>query len=113
MNEVLLSDTDDRGVTTLTLNRPERRNALNGALVTALLAELERLQDEAATHVVVLTGSGKSFCSGADLQWVKQVVAQGEVPNRKDTRQLARLMQLWRPVFFILALTPSAKPRSF
>lgn len=93
MQEVLLSDTDDRGVTTLTLNRPERRNALDGGLVAALLAELERLQDEAVSHVVVLTGSGKSFCSGADLKWVKQVVAQGDVPNRRDARQLARLMQ--------------------
>lgn len=93
MNDVLLSDTDDRGVTTLTLNRPTRHNALDGALVSALLAEFERLQDEPETHVVVLRGSGKTFCSGADLAWVKKVVADGEVTNRKDARQLARLMQ--------------------
>ncbi len=93
MNEVLVSETDGRGVKKLTLNRPKRHNALDGDLVSALLAELERLQDEPETHVVVLTGSGKTFCSGADLAWVKNVVAEGDVANRKDARQLARLLQ--------------------
>jgi methylglutaconyl-CoA hydratase len=55
------------GVLTLTLNRPEKRNALSGALVEALHAALERADLDAEARVVVLGGAGKDFCAGADL----------------------------------------------
>lgn len=54
------------GVVALTLNRPERRNALSGALIEALLAALAETSDP-SVRAVVLTGAGKSFCSGGDL----------------------------------------------
>jgi enoyl-CoA hydratase len=56
------------GVATLTLNRPEQRNALNGELLSALVEGVKRARDDAEVRVVVLTGAGeKVFCAGADL----------------------------------------------
>ncbi|MBP3529833.1 MAG: enoyl-CoA hydratase/isomerase family protein [Thermoguttaceae bacterium] len=58
---------DDRGVATLTLNRPERCNALSFELLRRLLAELRQIADDASTRLVVLRGAGKHFCAGLDL----------------------------------------------
>ena len=93
MAQVLLSETDGRGVTTLALNRPGRHNALDGELADALLDRLELLEQDPATRVLVITGNGRSFCSGADLDWIRQVTAAGDVANREDALRLALLMQ--------------------
>lgn len=67
MTEVLLSETSGR-VATLTLHRPERRNAIDRSLNEALLAELDRLAGEEAVSVIVLRGSEGSFSVGGDLE---------------------------------------------
>jgi enoyl-CoA hydratase/carnithine racemase len=59
--------TDDGGVTTLALNRPDRRNALTTDLLRTLLDQLDAVQDSPSVRVVVLAGSGGVFCAGADL----------------------------------------------
>ena len=51
------------GVRTITLNRPERRNAINGDLIEDLLSALADAESDASVRVVILTGSGKAFCS--------------------------------------------------
>jgi enoyl-CoA hydratase len=67
MADKLLYEVSD-GVATLTLNRPEQRNALNGELLSALVDGAKRARDDAEVRVVVLTGAGdKVFCAGADL----------------------------------------------
>ena len=67
MAEELLYEVKD-GVATLTLNRPDQRNALNGELLAALVDGMKRARDDDAVRAVVLTGSGeKVFCAGADL----------------------------------------------
>jgi enoyl-CoA hydratase len=63
---VLLVEKSD-GVATLTLNRPEARNALSRELRRALERTLRELQDDPDTRVLILTGAGKSFCAGLDL----------------------------------------------
>ncbi len=93
MVEQLLCETDRRGVTTLTLNRPKKHNALDGRLVVELADRLAELARDQAVRVVVVTGSGASFCSGADLSWVKQVIEQGGAANRCDAQELALLMK--------------------
>lgn len=65
-DEVLLTHRES-GVLTLTLNRPERRNAIDGPLWEALRAGFERARDDPETRVVVITGAGGAFCAGADL----------------------------------------------
>src|SRR6185436_9310460 len=55
------------GVLTLTLNRPQRLNAMNNALIEAMNRELARARDDPAIRAVLLTGTGRGFCAGADL----------------------------------------------
>ena len=56
------------GVLTITLSRPERLNAVDGALTEEMLDVLNELARDPSTHVVVLTGEGRGFCSGMDIQ---------------------------------------------
>jgi len=67
MSQVLLENVKD-GVAVLTMNRPDRLNALSGDLLDALLAALPRLAEDASVGVVVLTGAGRGFCAGGDVK---------------------------------------------
>lgn len=67
----LLVERGARSVCTLTLNRPERRNALDGLLTRRLIEELRALQKDRAARVLILTGAGPVFCGGADLEWMR------------------------------------------
>jgi methylglutaconyl-CoA hydratase len=80
-------------VRTITLNRPERRNAINGELIQDLLSALADAETDAAVRVVILTGTGKAFCSGMDLETLQSVAAQTPDENLGDSRQMARLFQ--------------------
>ena len=57
----------DGAVARITLNRPEKRNALNAALVAELAAALSAAEHELAVNAILLSGAGTDFCSGADL----------------------------------------------
>lgn len=67
MDRLLVSQPAE-GVTLLTLNRPDRLNALDAPMVRELSAELDRLRTDRSCRVVVLTGAGRAFCAGLDLQ---------------------------------------------
>lgn len=70
----------DSGVLTLTLNRPQRLNAMSNALIEAMNAELARARDDAAIRAVLLTGTGRGFCAGADLAGGGTVDASAVAP---------------------------------
>jgi enoyl-CoA hydratase/carnithine racemase len=74
---VLLYDVSD-GVATLTLNRPDKRNALNAELVDALKAGLSEAAADGAVRVVAITGAGRDFCSGADLAELDRISQMSE-----------------------------------
>ncbi|MGQ0594494.1 MAG: enoyl-CoA hydratase-related protein [Gammaproteobacteria bacterium] len=93
MTQSLLFETDRRGVARLTLNRPERRNALDGELVSALLARLAAINGEPEIRVLILTGSGEAFCSGADIDWMRARLVDTPEANRAHAGTLADLMQ--------------------
>ncbi len=84
------------GIATLTLNRPEKRNALNGALVQALKDGLARAAADDDVRVVALAGAGKDFCSGADLAELERISTMGEKENLEDARSLGALFQQMR-----------------
>ena len=73
----------DGGVLTLTLNRPDKRNALSSAVVEALHQALDAADLDAEVRVVVLTGAGKDFCAGADLE---ELLASADASRRRRTR---------------------------
>lgn len=67
-SEPLVLRQDERGIATLTLNRPAQRNALSIALMTALQTELDRIKDDRSVKVVVIAAAGAGFCGGHDLK---------------------------------------------
>lgn len=76
---------DQRGVATLTLNRPEVRNAFNGELIAEVIDRLQHLTDE--VRVLVLQGAGKMFCSGADLGWMMSLASSSSGMNDSNVLQ--------------------------
>ncbi len=73
----LVLEAREGGVTTLTLNRPDRLNALNIELGNALVAALARVGEDPEVRVVVLTGAGKAFCAGGDLTLIRDARDRG------------------------------------
>jgi methylglutaconyl-CoA hydratase len=82
---------DPRGVLTVTLNRPEIRNAFNEVLIEELshVFETEVLKPE--VRIVVLRGDGPVFCAGGDLNWMRKSIELNYEENLKDTRRLSHL----------------------
>ncbi|HEY8539763.1 MAG TPA: enoyl-CoA hydratase-related protein [Steroidobacteraceae bacterium] len=79
----------ERGVATVTLNRPEKHNALDGETLKQLHAALLDVERNADARVVVLTGAGKSFCAGADIAHMRSMMGASEEANYADARLLA------------------------
>jgi methylglutaconyl-CoA hydratase len=88
----LLTDRRSNGSVWITLNRPAIHNAFDDRLIVELTNELTRLAADPAIRAVVLTGSGKSFSAGADLNWMRRTASYGEPENLADARALAKLM---------------------
>lgn len=76
------------------LNRPEVHNALNNFLINDLYDIFEKLNLEDDIRAIVLTGNGKSFCAGADLNWMKSVINYDYEQNYQESLKLAKLMYL-------------------
>ena len=70
----VLSEQRDHGVAVVTLNRPDRRNALSAALLSALRARVAELDASEDVRAIVLTGADPAFCAGVDLKQAKAVV---------------------------------------
>lgn len=86
-------DLDDRGVATLTINRPEIHNAFDDVLINRLLQALESVEVDPKARIVVLRSEGKSFSAGADLRWMRRMADYSESENLKDAMALASLME--------------------
>jgi methylglutaconyl-CoA hydratase len=89
----LLSEIDEHGRATITLNRPEMHNAFDDTLIIALTEELNRLDRDSSVRVVMLAARGKSFSSGADLNWMRRMADYSFVENLTDATTLAELMK--------------------
>ncbi|MGD2067231.1 MAG: enoyl-CoA hydratase-related protein [Gemmatimonadota bacterium] len=93
---VVRRETSEEGVVTLWLNRPEKRNALNGELVGALRRELGRAAADEAVRVVALRGTGPDFCSGADLAALEEIAGMGAEESLADAQALGDLFVAMR-----------------
>jgi len=85
-------------VARITLNRPEKRNALNDALVAGLKDSLTRANEDEVVRVVVISGAGNDFCSGADLAALEKIAAASVEENLEDAYSLMELFLLIRQV---------------
>jgi methylglutaconyl-CoA hydratase len=92
MAENLIVEKRDR-VATVTLNRPELRNAFDDALIARLATTLRVLEDDESVRAVVLAGAGPAFCAGADLNWMRRMAGYGYEDNLRDAMGLALMLQ--------------------
>ncbi|TFY96295.1 enoyl-CoA hydratase/isomerase family protein [Ramlibacter humi] len=92
MKHLLLSTAG--GVTTVTLNRPEMRNAFNDEVITEMTAVLHELGKRPEVRCVVLAGNGPAFCAGADLNWMKSIANYTREQNLEDAGALARMLEV-------------------
>jgi methylglutaconyl-CoA hydratase len=83
---------DARGVLTLTLNQPEKRNALSSQMI-AELTEFAQTVEQHKARAVVLRGAGEVFCAGGDLAWMQQQMAADRATRMAEARKLARMLQ--------------------
>ncbi len=83
----------DGPIAIVTLNRPDKHNAFDDALIVDLTEHLKALDQQPQVRVVVLSANGKSFSAGADLNWMKRVAQYSEQENIHDAMALGRLMQ--------------------
>ena len=81
----------DKNIGILTLNRPEKRNALHPDLVKQMKEKLKEIEKDEAIKVLIITGEGKSFCAGADLSYMDKLREYSSIENEKDSRELAEL----------------------
>ena len=85
---------DPRGVATLTLNRPDVRNAFNEVVIRDLTEWFAHEATKPKVRLIVLRGAGKVFCAGGDLNWMKRSIEVSREENLRDTRELAQLFKL-------------------
>ena len=89
----LLQHLDHRGVLTLTLNRPEVHNAFGEQLIAEMAAVLQRSGEDPAVRMLIITGAGKSFSAGADIGWMRNMIAASAEENEQDALRLAQMLR--------------------
>jgi methylglutaconyl-CoA hydratase len=94
-SEVVLYSVEG-AVARITLNRPEKRNALNDAVIAGLKENLKKAAADKNVRVVVIAGAGKDFCSGADLSALQKIAGASVAENSEDARSLLELFLLIR-----------------
>lgn len=92
MNYKTITLTEESGIATVTLNRPEKRNAISFQLVDELLAALDAIETS-DSQVVILTGAGKAFCAGMDLDELKSLTGKTHEENVTDSALMARMFR--------------------
>lgn len=82
----------DGGLAIITLNRPDKRNAISYELIDELLSALGEVETSPA-QILLLTGAGKAFCSGMDLDNLRSITRRTEAENRADSQRMAHLFR--------------------
>jgi len=96
MTEILT--VKENSILTLALNRPEKRNALNDALINSLKTELKTADTDETLNAIVIKGAGKDFCSGADLSALQKIAESDVLDNLWNAENLMELFALIRKI---------------
>ncbi|MFB9951694.1 crotonase/enoyl-CoA hydratase family protein [Rhizobium puerariae] len=91
--DTLTLETDARGVATLTLNRPDKHNAMSAGMIAELADAARRLAADAAVRVVVLAAAGSTFCAGGDLAWMRDQAAKDRQGRIEGATELALMLK--------------------
>ena len=83
---------DKEDVLWIFFNRPEVHNAFNAEAILELTETFDRIKTDESVRVVVLTGKGKSFCAGADINWMREIIHYSFDQNLKESLQLAEVL---------------------
>ena len=92
MYETLILERDERGVVTLWLNRTDKHNAMSGQMIEELARAARELGEDEGVRAVVLAGRGKSFCAGADLNWMRAQFDAAPDARAAEATKLARML---------------------
>lgn len=89
---MLLTSIDDHGVARIVIDRPDRHNAFDEALIAALTDNFTTLGNDPAVRAIILSGNGKSFCAGADIGWMRRAASWSEAENLADAMKLSAML---------------------
>jgi methylglutaconyl-CoA hydratase len=94
MYSTLLLDISGK-IAHITLNRPDKRNAISAQMIADLQSALDAIEKSHA-RVVILTGAGKVFCAGMDLEMLSAIAKQSPAENQEDSRRIAKMLRrIW------------------
>lgn len=91
--ETLAVTTDDRGIVSLDLNRPDKRNAISAQMIAELADFAARFPTDGRIRAVVLSGRGDVFCAGGDLAWMKEQINADRPQRMREARKLAMMLK--------------------
>src|SRR6202022_4373678 len=93
----------------ITLNRPDKRNAINTQMISELQSALDAVE-KSHSRVVIVTGAGKAFCAGMDLDMLATIAKQSPAENQEDSRRIAKMLRRrWSfPLLMIAAVNVAA-----
>jgi methylglutaconyl-CoA hydratase len=90
--ETITLETDVRGIATLTLNRPDKHNALNVQMIAELTEAANALDADSEVRAVILAANGKSFCAGGDLAWMRAQKDQNRAEKMAGAKKLSGML---------------------
>jgi len=90
----VLTEIGTDGVATVTFNRPDLHNAIDETVIAQFKAGLRQVAGDARARVVVIAGNGKSFCAGADLNWMKRTANYDQEQNYRDALEFTELLSM-------------------
>ena len=93
MTATVKVDMNKRGVARVVLNRPDVHNAFNAGMIAELCDAFHMLGRQDVVRVILVSGEGRSFSAGADLNWMKQAAEQDEAANTADAMKMARMFE--------------------
>lgn len=93
MADTIRIERDKRGVATLWLARPEKHNALSGAMIDEISQAVQELGEDPAVRVVVLAAEGASFCAGGDLAWMRMQMTADAATRAAEAKKLALMLR--------------------
>lgn len=91
MTEFILTS-EVNGIATITLNRAEKRNAMNGPMISELLQAVQAFTHNNTIHALMITGNGENFCAGGDIDWMRKMADASQDENYDDAQMLADML---------------------